>query len=68
MSRILLIEDEVAIRRVLKKILLEEDPNNDIHEAEDGKSAVELFGEGNWDLVFCDIKCRIKTVLKFLNT
>ena len=56
MSRILLIEDEVAIRRVLKKILLEEDPNNDIHEAEDGKSAVELFGEGNWDLVFCDIK------------
>ena len=56
MSRILLIEDEVAIRRVLKKILLEEDPNNDIYEAEDGKSAVELFGEGNWDLVFCDIK------------
>ena len=56
MSIILLIEDEVAIRRVLKKILLEEDPNNDIHEAEDGKSAVELFGEGNWDLVFCDIK------------
>jgi DNA-binding NtrC family response regulator len=56
MSRILLIEDEVAIRRVLKKILLEEDANNDIHEAEDGKLAVELFGEGNWDLVFCDIK------------
>ena len=28
MSRILLIEDEVAIRRVLKKILLEENPNN----------------------------------------
>ncbi|MEC8458694.1 MAG: sigma-54 dependent transcriptional regulator [Bacteroidota bacterium] len=56
MSRILLIEDEVAIRRVLKKILLEEDPNNDIHEAEDGKLAIELFGEGNWDLVFCDIK------------
>lgn len=56
MSRILLIEDEVAIRRVLKKILLEEDCNNDIHEAEDGKLAIELFGDGNWDLVFCDIK------------
>ncbi|MAZ97388.1 MAG: response regulator [Flavobacteriales bacterium] len=56
MSKILLIEDEVAIRRVLKKILLEEDSNNDIHEAEDGKIGVEIFGEGNWDLVFCDIK------------
>ena len=56
MSRILLIEDEVAIRRVLKKILLEEDANHEIHEAEDGKMAIESFGEGNWDLVFCDIK------------
>lgn len=56
MSRILLIEDEVAIRRVLKKILLEEDASHSIHEAEDGKIAIETFGEGNWDLVFCDIK------------
>ncbi|MGB1183931.1 MAG: sigma-54-dependent transcriptional regulator [Schleiferiaceae bacterium] len=56
MSRILLIEDEDAIRRVLKKILLEEDQNNEIVEAADGKSAIETFGEGNWDLVFCDIK------------
>ncbi len=56
MSRILLIEDEEAIRRVLKKILLEEDRNNEIVEAADGKSAIETFGEGNWDLVFCDIK------------
>jgi len=56
MSRILLIEDEDAIRRVLKKILLEEDRNNEIVEAADGKSAIETFGEGNWDLVFCDIK------------
>ncbi|MDA8581617.1 sigma-54 dependent transcriptional regulator [Schleiferiaceae bacterium] len=43
MSRILLIEDEEAIRRVLKKILLEEDDSN-------------VFGDGAWDLVFCDIK------------
>lgn len=56
MSRILLIEDEDAIRRVLKKILLEEDRDNEIVEAADGKSAIETFGEGNWDLVFCDIK------------
>ena len=56
MSRILLIEDEVAIRRVLKKILLEEDSNHDIHEAEDGKAGIDTFGDGHWDLVFCDIK------------
>ena len=56
MGRILLIEDEEAIRRVLKKILLEEDESNDIHEAADGKQAIEAFGDGAWDLVFCDIK------------
>ena len=56
MSRILLIEDEEAIRRVLKKILLEEDASHDIHEAADGKQAIEVFGDGTWDLVFCDIK------------
>jgi len=56
MSRILLIEDEEAIRRVLKKILLEEDASNDVHEAADGKQAIALFGDGAWDLVFCDIK------------
>ena len=56
MSRILLIEDEEAIRRVLKKILLEEDASNDVHEAADGKQAIAVFGDGAWDLVFCDIK------------
>jgi len=56
MSRILLIEDEEAIRRVLKKILLEEDASNDVLEASDGKQAIEVFGDGAWDLVFCDIK------------
>lgn len=56
MSKILLIEDEQAIRRVLKKILLEENANHEVHEAADGKVALEVFGEGEWDLVFCDIK------------
>ncbi|MDA0897781.1 MAG: sigma-54 dependent transcriptional regulator [Bacteroidetes bacterium] len=56
MSRILLIEDEEAIRRVLKKILLEEDASNNVQEASDGKQAIEVFGDGAWDLVFCDIK------------
>lgn len=51
-----MIEDEEAIRRVLKKILLEEDASNDVQEASDGKQAIEVFGDGAWDLVFCDIK------------
>ena len=51
-----MIEDEEAIRRVLKKILLEEDASNDVHEAADGKQAIAVFGDGAWDLVFCDIK------------
>lgn len=59
MSKILLIEDESAIRRVLKKILLEEDSTHDIHEAANGKEALETFGDGEWDLVFCDIKMPI---------
>ena len=59
MSRILLIEDEEAIRRVLKKILLEEDTSHEIEEAGDGKKGIELFGDGSWDLVFCDIKMPI---------
>ena len=56
MSRILIIEDEDGIRRVLKKILLEEDSAYEVHEATDGKAGVEAFGDGAWDLVFCDIK------------
>lgn len=56
MSRILIIEDEDGIRRVLKKILLEEDSTHEVHETSDGKAGVEAFGNGTWDLVFCDIK------------
>ena len=43
MSRILLIEDEEAIRSVLKKILLEEDASNDVQEASDCKQAIEVL-------------------------
>lgn len=56
MSKILLIEDEDAIRRVLKKILLEENSDHEIVEAADGRTAIDTFGDGQWDLVFCDIK------------
>ena len=42
MSKILIIEDEAAIRRVLLKILSEENPDYKVSEAEDGLQGVEF--------------------------
>ena len=56
MSKILIIEDEEPIRRVLVRILNEEDSNFKIHEASDGKKGLEYISKENFDLVLCDIK------------
>lgn len=56
MSKILIVEDEAAIRRVLSKILLEEDENYQIDEATDGLEALEKIKKEDFDLVLCDIK------------
>lgn len=56
MPNILIIEDEPAIRRVLKKILSEEDKSYHVYEAEDGVQGVGLFKEHDFQLVLCDIK------------
>tara|TARA_B100000929_G_scaffold230928_1_gene187364 strand:+ start:13459 stop:14625 length:1167 start_codon:yes stop_codon:yes gene_type:complete len=56
MSKILVIEDEAAIRRVLKKILTEESKDYIVEEAEDGLEAMEKIKEEDYDLVLCDIK------------
>ena len=56
MSKILIIEDEEPIRRVLVRILKEEDDNFDIHEASDGKLGLDLLKNESFDLVLCDIK------------
>ena len=56
MSRILIIEDEIAIRRVLTKILNEEDSNFIITEAHDGLMGVNFIKENEVDLILCDIK------------
>ena len=56
MSKILVIEDEAAIRRVLKKILTEESKDYFVEEAEDGLTAMEKIKEEDYDLVLCDIK------------
>lgn len=56
MPKILIIEDEAAIRRVLVKILSEENDNYQVEEAEDGLAGIEKIKNEDYDLVLCDIK------------
>ena len=56
MSKILIIEDEAAIRRVLVKILSEENTHYKVSEAEDGLQGIELIKKEDFDLILCDIK------------
>ena len=56
MPKILIIEDELSIRRVLTKILLEESDTYIVEEAEDGKLGFEKIKNEDYDLVLCDIK------------
>ena len=56
MSKILVIEDEAAIRRVLVKILSEESDSYSVEEAEDGLKGLETIKNNDYDLVLCDIK------------
>lgn len=56
MSRILIIEDEASIRRVLTKILSEENDTYHVEDAEDGLIGFEKIKNNDYDLVLCDIK------------
>lgn len=56
MSKILIIEDEASIRRVLVKILSEENDHYHVEEAEDGVIGYEKIKNTDYDLVLCDIK------------
>lgn len=56
MSKILVIEDEAAIRRVLVKILNEENDAYEIEEASDGAAGMQKIRQADYDLVLCDIK------------
>jgi two-component system nitrogen regulation response regulator NtrX len=54
MEKILIIDDERAIRRALREIL--EFENFHVEEAENGKEGVEKAESSDFDLIFCDIK------------
>ena len=56
MTKILIIEDEEPIRRVLVKILTEENSEFVLSEAVDGKQGIKLIYDEEFDLILCDIK------------
>lgn len=56
MPKILIIEDEAAIRNVIKNILLDEDKSYEVDVAEDGEEGLSKIKESTYDLVISDIK------------
>lgn len=56
MAKILIIEDEASIRRVLSRILAEENDQYVVFEAADGEEGLEKIKNDDFDLVICDIK------------
>ena len=56
MQKILIIEDEIAIRNVLKNILLDENKKFHIDEASNGEEGFKKITETNYNLIICDIK------------
>lgn len=63
-AHILLIDDEVSIRKTLGEILSFE--GYKIHEAADGEEGLQIFSEQKFDLVLCDIKMPKIDGLEFL--
>jgi DNA-binding NtrC family response regulator len=64
MSRILIIDDERAIRRTLREIL--EFEEFDVDEAENGKEGLEKALGKAYDIIFCDIKMPIMDGMEVL--
>ena len=58
MSKILIIEDEAAIRRVLVKILSEESETYEVEEAEDGLVGIEMIKKEDLTWFYAILKCQ----------
>ena len=65
MSRILIVDDEAAIRSALKEVL--EYEGFIIAEAADGEAALKMVLKESFDLIFCDIKMPKLDGLDFLS-
>lgn len=64
MARILIIDDEQAIRKTMRDIL--EYESHEIEEAADGMEGVKKATAGSYDLVFCDVKMPKKDGIEVL--
>ena len=64
MKKILIIDDQKAIRNTLKEIL--EYEKHAVYLAEDGKIGLQMTIENNYDLIFCDIKMPNMDGIEFL--
>ncbi len=64
MPNILIIDDEKAIRNVLKEILTSE--GFAVEEAPDGEEGLKKFSSGSFDVVLCDIKMPKLDGIEFL--
>lgn len=67
MSNILLIEDEDSIRRVLKKVLQEDNQSYKFTEATDGQEGISTIKKQEFDLILCDIKMPKKDGIEVLD-
>jgi len=66
MSKILIIEDEESIRRVLNKVLIQENKTYNIFEAIDGVDGISKINSSKFDLILCDIKMPKKDGIEVL--
>ena len=66
MSKILIIEDEESIRRVLNKVLIQENKTYNIVEATDGVDGISKINSSKFDLILCDIKMPKKDGIEVL--
>jgi len=66
MSKILIIEDEESIRRVLNKVLIQDDKSYSITEAVDGLDGISKINSRKFDLILCDIKMPKKDGMEVL--
>ena len=66
MSKILIIEDEESIRRVLNKVLIQENKTYNIVEAIDGIDGISKINSSKFDLILCDIKMPKKDGIEVL--
>jgi len=65
MSKILIIDDEKAIRRALREIL--EFEEFEVDEAENGKDGFVKASTGSFDMIFCDIKMPLMDGMEVLD-